>query len=54
MCDNPDRTLFTETQTGLQGKVFVPGKLGLVLMRLLGCLVVTAVAQEITKRMGEG
>lgn len=39
---------------GLLGKVSVPGKLGLVLMRLLGRLVVTAAAQERKKWMGEG
>lgn len=39
---------------GLLGNVSVPVKLGLVLMRLLGHLVITAVAQERTKLMGEG
>lgn len=45
-CDNPDRTPCTETQMGLLGNVSVPVKLGLVLGRLLGHLVFTAVAQQ--------
>lgn len=54
MCVNPDMTLFTETQMGLLGTVSIPVKMGLVLTRLLGHLVITAVVQERTKLMGEG
>lgn len=39
---------------GLVGNVSVPVKLGLVSTRLLGHLVITAVAQERMKLMGEG
>lgn len=39
---------------GLLGKVSIPVKLGLVLMMLLEHLLITAVAQERAKLVGEG